>query len=180
MTKCTLFETQTKDMIDWKQSLVNATTYKYQPENYLRGLSRGVEFEFEHKISSVLTQGLNYTYLEARGKREDEADYKTLKFRPRHQANYKIQYNNDSGFGVMLAGQYVHRQWEQDGEQGMKLPSYTILNMRISQQILDAELFLGVDNITDKKYIDRTDGFGKTFPLPGRTIFGGITVKFWG
>jgi outer membrane cobalamin receptor len=180
MVKGTLFMTQTSDMIDWKQTMLTVTTYKYQPENYLRGISQGVEFELNHKISSTLTQGLNYTYLNAKGKRDDGDDYKNLKFRPRNRANYKISYNNDFGFGVNFTGEYVDEQWEQDDNQGLKLPAYTLLNIRLTQKIADAELFFGIDNITDKRYIDRTDGFGKTYPLPGRTIFGGITLKLWG
>ncbi len=179
LSKLTIFQINTEDMIDWKQMMINSTTYKYQPENYLEGISQGIEIEFNHKISKCINQAVNYTYGHSEGKDEQEDGYKVLKFSPHHRANYKIKYNNDFGFGVVIAGDYVHKQWEQNGMAGMKLPSYTLLNIRITQKISEAELFLGIDNITDKKYMDRTDGFGKPYPLPGRTIFGGITLKFW-
>ena len=81
---------------------------------------------------------------------------------------------------MVVIARYVHKQYEQDGNLGLKLPSYTLLDVRVTQKIAGAELFLGVDNITDKKYMDRTDGFGNPYPLPSRTIFGGITVRFMG
>ncbi len=180
LSKLTIFQINTEDMVSWKQTTVNATTYKYQPENYLRGINRGVEVEFKHNISKNISQTVDYAYLHAEGKQEGQDKYQLLRFKPHHRANYKIKYTNDFGFGIMLIGEFVSKQWEQDGHSGIKLPSYTLLDIRITQKIAGAELFFGVDNITDKRYMDRTDGFGKPYPMPGRTFFGGITVKLMG
>ena len=179
LTKLTLFQIKTEDMIDWKSTTIDSSTYKYQPENYIEAINQGVEIEHNHKISKCINQAVNYTYLHSEGKSNQEDEYKILKFKPHHRANYKIKYRNDFGFGAVIMGEYVHKQWTQDGNSGKKLPSYTLLNIRITQKISDAEIFFGIDNITDKKYIDRTDVSGNPYPLPGRTIFGGVALKFW-
>ncbi|MFH1784348.1 MAG: TonB-dependent receptor [bacterium] len=180
LSKLTLFYITTEDMIAWKQTMTNSTTYTYQPQNYLRARTSGAEFELHQRISTGITHAIGYTYLHAEGKQEGELEYKLLKFRPHHKAHYQISYGNDFGFGVTVTGEYAHKQFEADGLSGMKLPSYTLLDIRITQKIAGAELFFGIDNITNKKYMDRTDGFGRPYPLPGRAFFGGITVKLLG
>lgn len=177
--KMTIFHSKIKDLIKWS-STESGSTILYQPENVEKGINQGLELGIETRILPKITQTINYTYLYSAGKSEDEDDYVVLEFKPHHRANCEIDYLNDFGFSLNLSCEYVHNQWERRDKSGHRIPSRTILNGRVSQKILDAEVFLALDNITDKRYITRTDGFGKFYPLPGRTLRGGIAWRFWG
>ncbi len=177
--KMTIFYSKIKDLIKWS-STESGSTILYQPENVEKGINQGIELGIETKILPQISQSINYTYLHSAGKSENEDDYVILEFKPHHRANCEINYLNNFGLGMNLSCEYVHNQWEQRNKSGYRIPSRTILNGRISQKILDAEIFLAIDNITDKRYITRTDGFGKFYPLPGRTYRGGIMWRFWG
>jgi len=45
----------------------------------------------------------------------------------------------------------------------------------VLEEIRQTELYVGVQDITDKRYEEQPG-----FPLPGRTFFGGVSIKLWG
>ena len=72
---------------------------------------------------------------------------------------------------------YVHRQFELDGDQGRKLPSYALWDLRLSKKILSAELYAAADNLTNRHYAE-SFGFGTLNPQPGRAFWTGIKIEF--
>lgn len=175
--KLTLFRSDVKNLIRWRSVEISPGIYKLSPLTD-QAYSQGVEWELFNKVRKGLTQSLNGCFLEAKVKK-GEGSWESQKFKPSWRLNYKINYESNFGLGANLNIEYVDKCWERDGRLGYKIPAYTILNLRVSQEILGAEIFLGVNNVADKQYITRTDEYGSPYPLPGRTISGGIKMKFW-
>lgn len=156
----------------------NLTTYRNSP----RAEISGVEVENRQRWGS-LTEEASYTYQRAVGNSLASSRFVPLRLTPRHMAHYRLTWAAGRGWSLTNAVQYVHRQFQFDGEKGGRLPSYTLWNARLSKRILSSELYLGVDNITDKRYAESFGFHPVTFattllPQPGRTIWGGITVRF--
>jgi len=57
---------------------------------------------------------------------------------------------------------------------GEKLGSQLIVDTRVSYQLRQLELYLGVSDLNDKRYEEQPG-----FPLPGRTYFGGVSLRLW-
>jgi outer membrane receptor protein involved in Fe transport len=51
------------------------------------------------------------------------------------------------------------------------LDSYALLNARLAFKAYYAELYVGGKNLTDETYQTIYD-----YPMPGRTLYGGVTV----
>lgn len=136
----------------------------------------GAEVELTHRMGRVVSQG-NYTYQRALGNSAAFSHFLPLAFTPRHMANHRLTVNMRAGWSLINVVQYVHKQYSQDGEQGVKLPSYGLWDVRLTKKILAAEAFFAVNNLTDKRYAE-TVTFGNLSPPPARNFSGGLTIRF--
>jgi len=161
-SRLTLFYNDVKDFIEWAPTDPSGL---WVPDNVAKVLSRGVELEIKNKITENLSQDLNYTFLESKGKQKEET-YETLQYTPKHRLNYNINYLLPADIKSELVIEYTHKI------EKPKLPSYTLVNFRIGRKILRSEIFFNIENIFDKRYVSR-----ENYPLPGRTFSGGITIS---
>ncbi|MBN2407717.1 MAG: TonB-dependent receptor [Elusimicrobia bacterium] len=188
----TLFRNDLEDYISWAPSPTEADPFRWTPENIGEVYSQGVEVEIRHEICRGISQKANYTYTDSRGKITDDElntsklawgrkggeDYETLKYIPENRLNYSVSLKTDSGFGAHADTEYVDKRWTLDGwdfngSMEKELPVYAVTNAGISQKISDAEIFILVDNIFDTRYRARYE-----YPLPGRTVRGGVKLEF--
>jgi outer membrane receptor for ferrienterochelin and colicin len=169
--KATVFYIASQDLMIWQQENVTLTTYRYAPQNVSRGKNLGLEVETSQSFSSQLRHKLVYTAMQAQGKKESDPDYLLLAFRPKHKLSYQLDYQPMETVAVNLQSQFLGACFEQDGERGLKVPSASIWSVALQKKINSAILALKVDNIFDKRYATRTDGFGNFYPLPGRTYW---------
>lgn len=160
LSRATLFYSSVNDFIEWAPDI----TGKWIPSNVTDAFSRGVEIEIENNSIKNLSQNLNYTFLESEGK-EKEKTYETLQYTPKHRLNYNINYLLPADIKSELMLEYTHKI------EKPRLPSYTLVNFRISRKIFWSEIFFNAENIFDKRYVSR-----ENYPLPGRTFSGGITI----
>lgn len=142
----------------------------------------GAELESAARFGP-LTETLNYAYHRALGSSLASSGFVALRLTPRHLANYRLDWRLPRDFTLSNSVQYVHSQHEFDDLGGIKLPSYTLWNVRLSKRILGAELYAAVDNLTDKRYAEAFGAHPVTsattlLPQPGRTYWGGITIRF--
>ncbi|MBI4396655.1 MAG: TonB-dependent receptor [Elusimicrobia bacterium] len=154
------------------------TTYNNSP----RAEMRGVEVEVPHRIKSVSSQA-GYTFLEAAGNSSTQSRYRPLRLTPKHTAHYRFTWTSSGGWNITNTLRYVHKQFQLDGENGLKLPSMTLWDIRFTKRILAADLYFALDDVTNKRYADAFGSDPATFattrlPLPGRTFRGGITIRF--
>jgi len=169
-SKLSYFRSDIKDLIKWEAINPLDPKSKWIPSNVGEAYNQGIEIEFVNQITKEISQKINYTYIESKGKEGDE--WKTLLYSPYNRLNYQISYNNDFGFGINLRARYMDECWDGSGKTGNRISNWTIFDGRISQRIKNLEFFVLVDNIFNEKYQTR-----HAFPLPGRTFSGGITVS---
>jgi outer membrane receptor protein involved in Fe transport len=150
--------------------------------NAPRAEMSGVETELSAKWGP-LTEKMNYAYQRAVGDAAGFSGFVPLRLTPQHMANCELIWDLPKRWSVSGSLQYVHKQYELDNEMGIKLPSYTLWHARLSKKILGAELYFGVENITDIRYAEAFSTHPTTFattiyPQPGRTFWGGMTIRF--
>lgn len=140
---------------------------------------QGLETTLNADITTRLTAGFNYTYMITKDKETD----RELEGRPRHRANLDLRYDFSCGLLVSAQGSYTQRQFytykknKRDDGTWTKMPDYFLLNMRLEQQLpavagVDCKLFLQLDNLTDKNYINYD------YLQPGRSFLVGMNAKF--
>ena len=167
--RVTLFYSDVKDFIEWEQ--IGPGDWDWASFNK-DVFSRGIELEIENKIIETITQNLNYTFLESKGKKET-GTYEILQYTPKQRLNYFLNYIAPAEIKTKLSVEYTHKQ-EWDDYYKHKLPGYTLANFRISRKILQSEVYLSCENIFNKRYVSRED-----YPLPGRTYSAGINMYLW-
>ena len=58
---------------------------------------------------------------------------------------------------------------------GTKMGSQVTWDLRFGYEWRQMELYIGSNNLTNRRYVEQPG-----FPLPGRTYFGGVTLRLWG
>ncbi|MEW6557516.1 MAG: TonB-dependent receptor [Elusimicrobiota bacterium] len=180
VSKITMFYSDVKDFIQWDPD----KNFVWTPLN-ADVFSKGIELTLENSSIKNLTQNLNYTFLESKGKLSEDVSnipddwyYKTLQYTPKHRLNYCLNYSAPAEIKTKLGVEYTHKQewkdWKYKGGTEHKLPGYTLVNLRLSKKILQAEVYFSCENIFDKRYVSR-----ENYPLPGRTFSGGINLYLW-
>jgi len=150
----------------------NKNTYYY---NLNKAIIKGIEADLDMKFTDSFLAKANYTYMST----EDDANEgRELEGKPEHKLYLDLQYVAPFGLTSTLQASYTGGEyWENYDGNWTELPSFTIFNVRLSQDIgkillKDSELFLQVKNITDKYYYE-TSG-----PEAGRSFLAGLTIKF--
>jgi outer membrane receptor protein involved in Fe transport len=118
-----------------------------------------------------------YTFQRAVGNEIGSSKHIPLRLTPRHLASAQITWFAPDEWEVVQTLQYTDKQYEMDGERGVKLPSTTLWNARFSKKILGADLYAAVDNILDKRYAG-SFSFSAYYPQPGRTFSLGVNIRF--
>jgi vitamin B12 transporter len=140
--------------------------------NIGRARRQGVELELSHAVNHVVQNSVNYTYLENLGVPPGSTAYVPLRLSPRHAVNYLATLKPLPGLSVDNTFRFRSARFEGNNETGTKLGSYVLWDLRIAYELRNIELFAGVNDLTNKRYLERSG-----FPLPGRNYFGGVTLK---
>ncbi|HRY28890.1 MAG TPA: TonB-dependent receptor [Elusimicrobiota bacterium] len=171
---------------------IAATSKTY--ENLPQAELAGAEFEAEGRFGPF-TKRVNYTYQRAVGNSAGSTRFKPLTLTPRHAANLQLIWAMKRGWSLANGVRFVDRQFQNatdfvggvSSPRHIVLPSYTLWNVRLTKRLLGAELFFAVENITNKHYAEAVgsysdpvtfDSTSTLFPQPGRTLRGGIVIRF--
>ncbi|MCC3143808.1 TonB-dependent receptor [Halanaerobium sp. Z-7514] len=124
---------------------------------------KGVELEFDRRITNSVNTKLNYTYLDAR----DEDDNR-LSNQPYHNAKLSLNYN-DQVNRIALDGRLVAGRRD--------LPSYFVLDSRFSRPLeirqRDFDMTFSINNLLDRDY-EVTSGLD----MPGRNFMLSLGTSF--
>lgn len=176
--KATMFYIASKDLMLWEQENVTLTTYRYSPQNIAQGKNIGLEMEASQDLFRVLKHKLVYTAMQAQGKKDSDQDYLLLAFHPKHKLSYQLDYTPKETVQISIRNQFQAASFEQDGERGLKIPSASIWSAALQKKLNSAVFTFKADNIFNKRYAVRTDGFGNYYPLPGRTYWFSCDLPF--
>jgi vitamin B12 transporter len=136
---------------------------------------QGVEIQFDHVVNEYFRHSWNYTYLENRGIPSGFDHRVALAFSPRHTVNYLASITPSRKWKIDNTLRYEDSRFSGNDGTGTKLGSQLVWDMRLAYQWRQLELFLGVNDINNRRY-DEVPGF----PLPGRTAYGGVSLRLWG
>lgn len=176
--KATVFYLLTDDLIYWDSQMLTLTSIRYRPENIAKAKHTGLELSFEQALTSFLHHSVQYTAMYVAGKRETDESYQLLAFRPKHILAYNASWTFSTTWKAIVENRWNAKSYERDGEKGKKIPSANILTLGLEKKILTSTLSFKVENILNKRYAHRTDGFGSWYPLPGRTYWASLNLFF--
>ncbi|MCA6071369.1 MAG: TonB-dependent receptor [Endomicrobium sp.] len=128
----------------------------------------GVEFEAGYIMTSYLNCKLNYTYL----KSENEMTHKMLTYRPANTVNYNITVKPLKNLSLTASLFYKDKVFTDD-KNTKSLNDFITLNIDLNYKINDnLSFWVKGLNVGDAKY-----EFSEGYPMPGRAIYSGISLK---
>ena len=169
-TKLTLngYLIDAKDFIEKDFEGINANFEEYR--------FQGFELIAENRQVENLLLRASYAYLDAKDRSAGSAKDE-LQYRPEDTVTLEANYHFSFGLNANATLLYVADQYYYDstGTEQAQLDSYTVVNLKLTQQLLDKnlDLYVGADNLFDKDY---EQSYG--FPQPGRTLYGGVEYRF--
>ena len=168
----TLFHIQAEDFIEKPEGgggYLNYEEYQF----------RGFEINADTRPLEGLALRASYAFLDSEDKSKD-TQKDELQHRPKHKYGVEAAYAFSFGFKVHMdfmrvTDQYFYDRDNTDPLLKKKLNDYTLVNMKLSQDVLkDAlNIYLGADNLMDENY---EQSYG--LPQAGRSLYGGLTWRF--
>lgn len=140
---------------------------------------QGAELQIVKSFSEEIKDTLNYTYLQNLGIPAGYDHFVGLPFSPRHTANDTLTWIPSKRWKIDSTLRYEDNRYGYGFDTGAnpfntKLSSQLILDMRLAYQLRQMELYLGVNDITNKRYEEQPG-----FPLPGTTVYFGVSLRLW-
>lgn len=168
-----LFDSEITNLIAQKIVLVD-TVEKKQMDNIGKARNLGVELSVSLKPEKRTTISGSYTFLKAKNLSDDRVSDK-LEYRPEHRIRLQGEHNFDFGLILSLTANYVGKRSRLDDDgKDHQMPDYTLIDGKLSQSLYkNIVLTFDAKNILDKDY--QTE-YG--FPMPGRTLGGGLEIEF--
>ncbi|MDI6788580.1 MAG: TonB-dependent receptor, partial [Planctomycetota bacterium] len=165
-----VFQRDVKDAIKWYEY----APWQYEPGNIGKARFQGVELETAAEISEDTSFKINYSYLNPQDRVKDSY----LRYEPRHLVNsgliYDIPWQNISvSLNVRFVKNYVPHT-----ERSKEWSKYIVSGLKISKGFelpnqTRGNIYLGVENLGDREYMVK-----KYYPMPGRTVLGGLKFEF--
>jgi len=198
LLRTSFFHQKVDDMIDWAPT---GPANKWQPSNVNKVKANGVELEGRANFTENFSASLTSTYLDAQQHNMELRDSATSRMEevkrqqayvPKYKVDLDLEYENlfrKKGLRLNLDCQYVDKTyqyynnwaaWPAVSTDTKRLKDYTLVNIKLAQSFKNGEVFLGVDNLFDREYAHQfgLDIDDQDYPMPGRSITGGIKVKF--
>ncbi len=150
-------------------------TSSYTASNLERTRRQGMEIQVEHVASEYFHATLNYTYLENLGVPAGFSDWVPLALSPRHVVNLTGAILPSKKWEIDPTLRYESPRYSGDNQTGTKMGSRFIMDVRLAYQWRQMELFFGINDLLNKRYVEVPG-----FPLPGRNAYGGIRLRLWG
>lgn len=173
--QATYFRANVSNLIQAVQSDPNNLNSPYESVNIGTAHRQGAEINLRHVYSDFFHDRWNYTYLENVGIPAGYTSYVPLAFSPRHTVNYIATLNPTLKWTIDATARYEDSRYSGDDDTGYKMGSQVILGLRVAYQWRQMELYIGGNDLNDKRYVEQPG-----YPLPGINFFGGITLHLWG
>lgn len=163
------FRANITDLIQTTSALASTSV------NVGKARRQGMEIEIDQELSDQFSHSLNYTYLENLGTPPGFTDLVPLRLSPRHTVNYLTTLRPIAHARIDNTFRYRSSRYEGNNNSSTKLIDVFLWDLRLAYEIRQLELYIGVENLTNKRYEDRGG-----YPLPGQRYFGGVSLRLWG
>jgi len=161
------FVSDVDNMIEKDINDINANKGRYR--------FRGVEVYLKTQPVRGLFLSAGWSYMDS-DQMPDENGLDVVEHRPQQKLTFDGSYRFDFGLCATVTLLHVNRQYQfsRDLSERDKLNEYTLINMKLSQDITkNLTVYGGVDNINDTDY-----EMSYCLPNQGRFVYGGFKVKF--
>jgi iron complex outermembrane receptor protein len=140
-------------------------------ENMGKSRRQGLEMELEGRLNKYFTCYASYSYTDARFRAGENTGSK-IPLVPRHKMTFGVDLSFSEKLSARLAGFFISSAVMTGDEENAfsELPSYQLLNAKVSYRTGDGEIFLRLSNILNQKYETRGIYVGTTpflTPAPG-------------
>jgi outer membrane receptor protein involved in Fe transport len=200
--KANIFRQNLDNMIAWAPTgTMGPWGNRWAPTNLNQANTTGFELEGTADLIQNLSLKLNYTLLDATQKNQEltdaalntmETKERKLAYAPPRKLDFTLSHKNLFGvenlmfdFGLQYTSetyQYYsdYNAWPAVTTLTKSLPGYWLSGLKIRRSTKGLELFLGIDNLTNKEYAAQ---FGSSiddrdYPMPGRSYTAGLNLKF--
>lgn len=133
----------------------------------------GVELEIAGRTERWEST-VNYSNLRHRGIPTGFTNFVPLPMSPSHIVNGELTYTTPFRVRVTGVARHLSRRFAGPDETGEILPPLTLFDARLTFKLLQAEFFLRIDNLLNRRYVEQPGT-----PQPGRTVAGGVTLRLW-
>jgi len=206
LSRLTYFQQEVKDMIQWAPTgPPGLYGPKWWPDNIGRVKTQGLEAEVKVAFTENINSTICWThFFKATQKRDEivngftsemEEKKRDAIYTPENKVDLTFTHKNLFGIGAEfnLNAQYVSKvknyytDWDHMNPvtgavptEEKKLSAYTVVNVKVSKNIRNWEVFLAVDNLFDENYATRFgyDLDDNDYPMPGRSVTIGGKVEF--
>jgi len=147
---------------------------------------RGLEFSGNWQMSPQLKLNSAVAYTDARILSGTWSG-KQVPLVPSEKVNLGVSWSFNQQTRLNAAWSYVGSQYMENDEAntlGVKIPAYTLTDLKLVHQMGVLQLNASVNNLFDKKYYNYavssqfTAGKYSAYPLPGRTVYVGLNYQY--
>ena len=166
-----IFNTETRDLIDWATTQTGVTEYTTTPTNVSRVSIQGMELQLDTPLGNW-NSSFRLTLLDAK----NVVTEKQLDRRPQTTTAFILQkqFEKQQLF-IELLGFSEHL----DASGTIKRPGYALINVAYGYSLSDkAKLKLRIDNLLDEDYVTASSSFAGDYTTPGVAAFLGLTYQF--
>ena len=146
-------------------------------ENNQKYRFKGVEVSLENRLIDALYLKVGYTYMETKDlSAGTEVDQ--LQYRPRDKVTFAVQYRLPFNLSVYADMLYLGKQYYYSKKSPLmkrQLDDFAVFDLKLEQALWHerVSVYVGANNLFDATY---EESYG--IPQAGRTVYGGVTVRF--
>ncbi len=179
------FYSQVNDLIHTQPNSVLLT-------NSGREENRGVETEINVRLGEKTTfrnieLNATWTAQESHRSLAGGGSFSSTAMTPRHLVFAQLNQHLPGKLTLTNEIQYKSEQYQFDNRFGVRVPPFYVWNLRVKIKILKADLHADIENVTSRRYAEAVNTFTPVggsvpltslLPLPERTYWAGITIRF--
>ncbi len=169
-----------KQQIRWYPENPSDPWSAWTPSNVDETVAQGVEGKFGFNIAKVFKNEFSVLISDNRIKKkgEEEKGWQKQAYSPLISATYNSVLYLPYEFSVINILKYTDTQFSSDGEQGTKLKSFVLWDLKIEKIFFKyLKLYILVNDLLNQKGINRV-GYSGEYPQPGTTYEVGLNVSF--
>jgi outer membrane cobalamin receptor len=167
LLRVSAFQSRISDLIT--VSAVN----KYENNGHER--NAGVETELAVGNDKTRLSG-HWTALKSERDTPTSDGYVQSAMTPRRTAFIRLEQKLPWALNFINDVRYQSEQYQSDNRSGVRLPPYYTWDTRIAFRLWQADLYLAMENVTNRRYADTI--LGNLAPQPGRTFWTGLSIRF--
>jgi outer membrane receptor for ferrienterochelin and colicin len=185
------FEANLTGFISHQKDIIGLNSTTGQLDNFFKKRSKGVEGGVRSELGNGLkyrhiTLLANLTTLKSESSNTAGSGYSESALTPKTWGTFEIQQHLPRSLTFSNKIYYQSAQYEQNGQQGLKLPGYYQWDIRLSAKVLSAYIYTAVQNVSRRRTTDSLASsaaadpelISRYSPQASRTFWAGISIDF--